>query len=248
MNIILFVKGLVIGLGKILPGISGSVLAIILNVYEKAIFAINNPFNKKNLKYLLILGSGILISIILFGNIVSFILNKIYFLAMSFFVGLLLGTIPNILKKIKIESKKDYIIIFIPIVIIVLINKISFNFNKSFFLLGIIEAVTTIIPGISGTSIYMMLNCYEKVLNLYSNPFKLSFVFFLLGIIVGGIIISYIISLLFKKYYNKMYLFVSVLSIYSFIYLFLELKIINIIWLLIGFLITFFLNKLNVIK
>ena len=38
--------GLIIGVGKIIPGVSGSVLAITLGVYEKIIYSINNIFKE----------------------------------------------------------------------------------------------------------------------------------------------------------------------------------------------------------
>ena len=61
-------KGFIIGIGKIIPGVSGSVLAITLGVYDKSVEYINNfKSNKKeSLKYLLPLGIGIIISIIIF--------------------------------------------------------------------------------------------------------------------------------------------------------------------------------------
>ena len=61
-------KGFIIGIGKIIPGVSGSVLAITLGVYDKSVEYINNfKHNKKeSLKYLLPLGIGIIISIIIF--------------------------------------------------------------------------------------------------------------------------------------------------------------------------------------
>ena len=62
-----FFKGLIIGIGKIIPGVSGSVLALLLGVYKKSIEYINNFKNnkKESIKYLLPLGAGTLLSIIL---------------------------------------------------------------------------------------------------------------------------------------------------------------------------------------
>ena len=47
MKLKLFIKGLIVGLGKIIPGVSGSLLAISLNVYDRAILAITNFSRKK---------------------------------------------------------------------------------------------------------------------------------------------------------------------------------------------------------
>ena len=84
-----FLKGFVIGIGKIIPGVSGAVLAIIMGVYDKAIYYICNF--KSNVyegsKYLVSLGIGIIVSIILFSKIISYCLSEYYVITMLFFIG-----------------------------------------------------------------------------------------------------------------------------------------------------------------
>ena len=89
----LFIKGLVIGIGKIIPGVSGALLAVNFNLYEKAISSVVNFFDdwKNNLKFLIILGSGILLAIILGSKIVMYLLNNYKFITMMFFIGLISG-------------------------------------------------------------------------------------------------------------------------------------------------------------
>lgn len=250
--IILFIKGLLIGIAKTMPGISGSVLAVTLNVYEKAIYSISHLFNKKNLKFLFILGISISLSIIFFSNIINYLLDNYHFITMYFLVGLLFGTIPGLLRKTKITKKSDFLIILSPFIIMYIITKISsFEIKISFVLLGVIESITTIIPGISGTAIYMMLGCYNTVLNLFSNPLSLNFLIFIIGFILTTIIISILINYLFQKYHNKIYLFVVSLSIYSFVYLLKNLIIqkLNLIYIFIFIIsttISYFLNKINI--
>ena len=96
-------KGFIIGIGKIIPGVSGSVLAITLGVYDKSVEYINNfKHNKKeSLKYLLPLGIGIIISIIIFSKIITILLDKYYQITMLFFIGLIIGGLPEIIKKVK---------------------------------------------------------------------------------------------------------------------------------------------------
>lgn len=71
-------KGFIIGIGKIIPGVSGSILAITLGVYDKSVEYINNfkHTKKESLKYLLPLGIGIIISIIIFSKIITILLDK----------------------------------------------------------------------------------------------------------------------------------------------------------------------------
>ena len=87
------------------------------------------------------------------------------------------------------------------------------------FLIGILEAATMIIPGISGTAIMMLIGCYEKVLNMFSNTLSFSnlkdLIPFLIGVGVGVIIISKIISLCFQKYKEQSYSFIIGLMLSS---------------------------------
>ena len=161
-----------IGIGKIIPGVSGSLIAITLGVYEKSIAIISNIFSffYKNVLFLGMLGIGVLISVMVGSKVIVFFLNQNYFLTMCLFVGLIVGTIPNVLKEIRIKRRFDYIYIIVPILFIVgielinLNNSIEINNNFSGYMytifLGFIDALTMIVPGVSGTAIFILLGCY----------------------------------------------------------------------------------------
>ena len=76
----LILKGIVIGIGKIIPGVSGSMLAISMGIYQQMLDSINNFFKntKENFKFLFKIGLGVIISIIFFSNIILKCLNKYY--------------------------------------------------------------------------------------------------------------------------------------------------------------------------
>ena len=107
----LFIKGLIIGIGKIIPGVSGSLIAISLNEYENMVNSINNYFKDiiGNSKYLVKICLGILISIILFSNIIIRLIDHYYIYTMFLFSGFILGSMDDIKKNIK----GDYIFIII---------------------------------------------------------------------------------------------------------------------------------------
>ena len=90
MNIIIILKGIIIGIGKIIPGVSGSVMAISFNVYDKAIYSITNFFDnpKNNAKFIINLGLGIVIGIVLFSKIINYLITNYYFYTSIFFIGL----------------------------------------------------------------------------------------------------------------------------------------------------------------
>ena len=74
-KLILILKGIIVGLGKIIPGVSGAMLAITLDIYDKCIEAISN-FTKKikeNIYFLGYIGIGIILSVGLFSNVVIYL-------------------------------------------------------------------------------------------------------------------------------------------------------------------------------
>lgn len=217
--LILFIKGLVIGIGKIIPGVSGAVLAIILKVYDEGIERIVNFFSnpKKNIIYLLNIGLGILLGIILFSNIINYTLNKYYTITMLFFIGLIQGGIPCVLKEVE---KKDYIYTIITTIIITLISVLNINNNYiiknnfidyiMFFIGGIIETCGTVIPGLSSTAMLLILGIYNIIIESIGNITNLIINYkvlipFILGILSSLIFVSKGVSLSLKKYRKKTY-------------------------------------------
>lgn len=267
MNFLInILKGFIIGIAKILPGISGALLAISLGVYEKSIEAISSFFKNpiKNFKYLFSLFIGIFLAIVLVSRLILYFINFYYLPTMLLFIGLIVGGIINLLKKIEIKKMNlfHFLIIMFSFLIVVFLyfkndtsNITLFKNNFiSFFIIGFIDAFTMIVPGISGTAIMMILNCYDNLLNLISSltsinniiiNFKLLFPY-LLGIALTIILLSKLINYLIKTNQNLIYSFIIGLSLSSILVLFLmTLKnnynfitvIISLFLLLIGFII-----------
>ena len=170
-NLVLILKGMLIGIGKIIPGVSGSMIAILLNVYDKAIYSILH-INYKNIKYLSVLGSGILFSIVFMSRGVIFLLNNWYVPVMFLFIGFISGGSVSLISDCNI--KKNYIYFIIPILFLVLLEffMIDIQIPKNIFtyiIVGGIEALTMIIPGISGTAVLMIIDFYDKVLGAFAN-------------------------------------------------------------------------------
>lgn len=87
MKIEEFLKGILIGIAKIIPGLSGSILMISFNLYDRAINAITNFFSniKDNFLFLANLTLGIVIGISLFSNILSYFITNYYTYTTSLF-------------------------------------------------------------------------------------------------------------------------------------------------------------------
>lgn len=211
-NMNTLIKGVIIGLGKIIPGVSGSLLAISLGVYEKCIDIISNIRKelKYNIKFLILLLFGILLGIVFGSKLIHFFLNKFYLYTMCLFIGLIVSTVPSIMKKIDIKNNINYLCLLIPIIIIYFMsvlphNKIYVNSNMIIILLGYIDAITMIIPGVSGTAIFMILGVYDFILSLFGHIFSYQIIPFSLGMIIGVFTTSKIINYFFKNYNANTY-------------------------------------------
>ena len=233
-EIILILKGALIGIANIIPGVSGGTLAITLGLYEKIITTITNFFKdiKNNLKFIISLGLGAGLGLLLVSKIIVLALDNYPLSTNVFFVGLILGGLPILFKKVKSENK-TLLNFFIFLLVFVFITSLSFikdsNYVVSFnnmnlfkyfklFLIGIIAAATMVIPGISGSFVLMTLGYYKPILdtlNTLTMFYKLEFndiinngliiLIFGIGVLVGILLIAKIIEYLLNKYETKTY-------------------------------------------
>lgn len=236
-NAILFFKGILIGIGKIVPGVSGSVLAILLGLYDRGLEALQNIFKKENFLFLSISGSGILLSIVYGSSLILYFLKNNYFPTMLLFCGLILGTVSVIKKEVKLNSHSKKIYFTCLTLLIVAFSNISFNktyhFNYSkkdflyFILTGFIEASTMIIPGVSGTAILMLLGVYPIIMETFGHLFSFSYLVynirilipFTMGFIIGFFLVTKCVYYLLRYEKDKTYFMILVFSFSSFLLL-----------------------------
>lgn len=274
-DIKLFIEGFIIGIGKIIPGVSGAMFAMMFGVYEKALNIISNLKKElfKNLKFMIILGTSILLAIILGSNIIKRCLDNYYLPTMMLFIGMMAGGIKplfNKVKGIKVE-KKNIICAIIVVAILVIVSSLNFGVNEgnldknplTFLLLiisGFVDAFATVTPGICGTALLMIIGYYDVVItslgdifnvnNLENNLFIL--IPFVIGLLLGLYLISKLINYLFKNHKTKTYYSIIGFAITSIILLFKDVLsktygiqeiIISIVLFIIGFIIVHFLEK-----
>ena len=115
-HIVLGIKGFFIGLANIIPGVSGGTLAITLGIYEQLIGCISHIFKnlKENIKFLLPIGIGAVLSIVTLSHAISFSLENYVLPTILFFIGAILGGLPMLINKVSgYKLKISNIIIFI---------------------------------------------------------------------------------------------------------------------------------------
>lgn len=207
-TISLFLKGIIIGIANMIAGISGGTLAYITGVYENMISALANLTRKgkfwTSFLYLLKIMIGVAVGILLMGKLLDWALGVFAFGLISFFAGVLIGSIFADRKDYKLEKnekKGKYIIPFIISFILVIgLSFINFfvidpktavvgNTLNDFevapewptyidmlilFIAIIFGAIAMIFPGISGSMIFMIFGLYEPVLEVIASLTKIS--------------------------------------------------------------------------
>ena len=112
-----FLKGIIVGIGGVAPGLSGSVLLIIFGMYQKTLDALGSLFGnlKKNLRFLLPLLAGMGLGVLLFSRVIDFCLANYEMPTRFCFLGLILGTVPMVWREVRKETfrKWHYLLILL---------------------------------------------------------------------------------------------------------------------------------------
>ena len=128
-----FINGMAFGVTQVVPGVSGGTIAIIMGFYDKLIKSINNfrKDKRESLRFLIPLALGAIAGILAAAFLISDLLDAHSFPTMLFFIGLIVGIIPLIYKKIKQPGKpfklKEILLILIPIILLVTVATVFRN-------------------------------------------------------------------------------------------------------------------------
>lgn len=231
-KLILFIKGIVLGVAFVIPGVSGGTLAVLLGIYEELIEAASNFYKnmvnfKKYFMYLLPIGLGIIFSVAVFAKLIKFGLDKAPIITILIFLGMIIGGIPALVRNVKGTkiNLKDMTLMLVGLIIVismlifhksnsnVVLTNMSITGYITLFLVGAIAAVTMVVPGISGSFTLMLIGYYEPVLNLVNDitSFKnlgsnlILMGTFMLGVFIGIIFISKLIEWCLKHYKRETY-------------------------------------------
>ena len=222
ITLVNFIKGIFIGSAAILPGISSGVICMITGLYEKLLDSILNFFKdvRSNLKFLFPIALGSILGVILFSEIIIYCFNQIPVQIKSCFIGLLLGSLVSLIKKITIEDTSSkrfstylsfFICFSIGISLILMEKYIQYstdyiaNEYSTMFLVfaGFAMSLGIVIPGVSSTVILTILGVYSTYLSAIS-VINVSFLFpMLIGVIIGSIIFMKAIQILLENYHSQ---------------------------------------------
>lgn len=185
-------RGMVIGIANVIPGVSGGTMMVSMGIYDKLILVLTHFIKrmKEAIALLVPIMIGMVLSIAIFAKLFSEILFPKFPLQTNlFFIGLILGGLPVIYGKVKGNSIRvpqiaAFILFFVMVVGFAFIGEgggssadITFSVGNvlKLFGVGVIAAATMVIPGVSGSMIMMILGYYNTIIdtiNAFINALK----------------------------------------------------------------------------
>lgn len=212
-----FLKGIIVGLGGVAPGLSGSVLLIIFGLYQKTLDALGSILIqfRKNVTFLLPLVSGMCLGVLLFSRLIDYTLTHYEMPTRFCFLGLILGTLPMVWKEVRKEGFRKYH--WLLIALSATLGTWMFTVNSGAFpqvtnptlgqsiALGVSVAATAIIPGVDPAVFLSSLGFYEMYVSALANLDITILLPMAVGLGLGAVGISFVMSKLFARFYTVTY-------------------------------------------
>lgn len=219
-------RGAVIGVSNIIPGVSGGTMAVSMGIYDRVIYAVNNLFRqfRKSFRELLPILIGVLIGLFAFAALIGTLLGTksqeipMTRLPTNFaFIGLILGGLPAIYKRVNMKNAGIagivlFLVFLALVVVLPLLNPpeartVDHSVGTILLMipLGAISSSTMVIPGVSGSMIMMLLGYYNPIINamndLRSGDWSSLAILlpYVAGLIVGIVFIAKLMNYLLKK-------------------------------------------------
>lgn len=173
-------RGVVIGVANIIPGVSGGTMMVSMGIYDTLIHCITHLFSefRKSVKTLLPYAVGMLLGIVALASLLKFLFANYALPTSTTFIGLILGGLSPLLDKIRhkklgVVSIGVFVLFFAGIIALAMTGDVSnpetltVDAGQMVILLvmGAVAAATMIIPGVSGSMVLMLLGYYTPVLN-----------------------------------------------------------------------------------
>jgi len=208
------IQGFIVGIGAILPGVSGGTLCYAFGIYDPVLDVLSNPINglKKHWKMMIfvILGGGL--GFVGFAGVTNWLLNLNEAVVLCVFVGLIAGTLPDIWKDAgkKGRGSGSYIalaISFVAIAAVFYVFKSIWHLTiapnlAGWLICGLLWGLSFIIPGFSSSTLLLFFGIYEKMSEGISTLDFGVIIPLGLAMLATLLLFSRLMKLIFDKFYS----------------------------------------------
>ncbi|RCW66998.1 DUF368 domain-containing protein [Saliterribacillus persicus] len=217
-------RGIAIGMTEVVPGVSGSTVAMILGIYERLLYALSMLTTKRKKEvfpFLFTLGVGMVIGFLIALYVINFLLENFRTPTLIFFVGIIVGFLPYLWKEARYYSetkfKMRHYFIMLLLLLLVIVGQLLGGLNEInlhnittvdyllLFTAGFVASIALVLPSISGALILTILGLYELAttsLMAMNIPIIIAIGS---GVIMGVLFTSKIIKYILMKYPSETY-------------------------------------------
>lgn len=221
--------GILLGIANLIPGVSGSTVAVILNVYDKILYSLSFKNIRTNLNFLVPLISGTFGGVLLFSKLVAYLYQYHSDFLNYGFAGLIFGSLPMIYRKAGKDrlSSKNWLVftlsLFFMLALVIVKYIADSSSNQHFISDGVsllpihlkllwifiscfVSMIAMMLPGISGSFVLLLLGCYTPILlslSTFDFPILISA---LAGVVMGAFVGLRIINIMLREHPQAMYM------------------------------------------
>ena len=258
-SLILVLKGMAIGIGNAIPGVSGGTIAVVTKIFDRLIESIVPNIKKliKNMPFLFPVGLGMVIGIFFTAVALDYLFETYYVPTQLFFMGLIVGSVPTVYRECKKNSKRVRPINLIPffmgtafMIFLLFTGESGSMFPEGSSLavrdiilyaaMGFIAAVAMVIPGVSGSMVLKIFGAYDSIIAAVADLNIIIIIAVGIGAVIGIFAAVKLIGMVLKKFHQGTYCLIlgliagSILHIYPAEFRFNTQGIVGIILLLVG--------------
>lgn len=220
-------KGVVVGIANMVPGVSGGTIAVLLGLYDELMEAFGAFFSseggwRRNLLFLLPVVVGVVIGTIGFARIIGFLLANYPLQTNLFFVGLIVGSLPHLVRHIDrsvvrrrpVLSAGLFVVGAMSVLLMGLADSPSATMPLTdtstrtlliILLAAVVSSFALVIPGLSGSFILLLLGLYTTMQTAFSTPNWTLVGVFVLGNLIGIALIARAIHWLLRRFHSLTY-------------------------------------------
>jgi putative membrane protein len=215
--ILRLVKGIFIGSGFILPGVSGGALAAVFGIYERIISFLSNIFKdfKENILFFIPVGLGAFFGMFLFSFVVSFMLGSAETYTLWFFIGCIVGMLPALFKQSAKKGRKPWHFALVAIVcaasfwlLKALETLVAVDMPRNmltWLMAGGIIGLGVIVPGLSPSNLLVYMNLYKPMADGIKGLDFMVILPLIAGVLACVILLSKLMSYIFSRAYAVLY-------------------------------------------
>lgn len=211
-----FFKGVLIGIGAILPGLSGGVLSVVFKLYTPIMRFLGKPLYrfKDNFKYFFPVGLGGLLGIFIFAFFVSAALGSYATFFTCLFIGLVIGTFPSLYREAGARGRRSKDFVYMAIAGILVIGLMLLGEQRLmtvetstlvWFLVGAIVGLGVIVPGLSPSNFLIYFGLYKPMSDAIKNLEIPAVLPIGLGGLISILLLAKPVNYLIDKHYSAIY-------------------------------------------